>query len=245
MRIHLHPDATQANAAAADCLSAWLESPGARALMVAAGNTPLNLYNHIGQRNLMLDHLNVFILDEYVGVPSDEPRNCSNLLKHSVAHSWRIPPPHFFTINSEEPLALASVRAHEQRIEAGGGLDAIVLGLGQNGHLGFNEPGSPENSAARIVDLEQISIDANRAWFAGRYAPRQGATIGLKTILAARKVLIMAFGPHKAQAVQAMVHGPRSTTCPASFLQGHPSVDLFIDSAAGSLLNSNSIPQTP
>ena len=115
-------------------------------------------------------------------------------------------------------------------------LDVAVLGLGQNGHLGFNEPGSAEDSGARIVQLEAISVEANRKWFEGRYAPDQGATIGLKTILAAKRILIMAYGSHKAEAVRAMVEGPRGVECPASFLQGHAETYVMLDELAAAKL---------
>lgn len=232
MKLSIHPDAARANAAAADTLAAWLLAPDTRNVMVAAGNTPLDLYGRIGARRLSLAHLNVFALDEYVGVPLEEPRNCANLLRRSVGEAWGIPAGQFYAVSSLESDALASVQAHERRIAEEGGLDVIVLGLGQNGHLGFNEPGSAEDSVGRLLDLEAISVEANRKWFGGVYAPDKGVTVGLKTILAARHVLVLAFGPHKAAAVKAMVAGPRGEACPASFLQGHPDARVFLDEAA-------------
>jgi len=204
--------------------------------MVAAGNTPLELYRLIGEQKLNLSHLNIFALDEYVGVPLDEPRNCANLLKGTVGEAWRIPSAQFHVISSIEREALQSVEHHEALIVKTGGIDLIVLGLGQNGHLGFNEPGSAEDSTGRLLDLEQISIDANRKWFDGKYAPAKGITVGLKTILSARHVLILAYGSHKASAVKAMVDGKRGAQCPASFLQGHPDVSAFVDEPASALL---------
>ena len=132
------------------------------------------------------------------------------------------------------------MREHERKITAAGGLDVIVLGLGQNGHLGFNEPGSAEDSVGRLLDLETISIDANRRWFGGDHAPSKGVTVGMKTILAARHVLIMAHGAHKTAAVKAMVEGPRDPQCPASLLQGHPDTHVFLDEAAAGQVGSES-----
>src|SRR5256885_1896687 len=114
----------------------WLTSPGVRTLMVAGGNTPLELYRRMAEQRLPLSHLTVFALDEYVGVPLEEPRNCANLLRDSVAAAWGIP--RFFAISSLEQEALASVQALERRIANAGGIDAVVLGLGPNGHLRFN-----------------------------------------------------------------------------------------------------------
>ncbi len=229
MHLSIHPDADTANAAATDCLAAWLTRADTRTVMVAAGNTPLELYRRVGERRLSLAHLQIFALDEYVGVPLDEPRNCANLMRRCVQQAWGIPPGQFHTVSSLEADALASVQEHERKIAAAGGLDVIILGLGQNGHLGFNEPGSAEDSGGRLLDLETISIEANRKWFGGDHAPAKGVTVGLRTILAARHVIILAFGRHKTTAVRAMADGPRTPDCPASFLQGHPDVQVFLD----------------
>ncbi|MDX1951323.1 MAG: glucosamine-6-phosphate deaminase [Verrucomicrobiota bacterium] len=232
MNIVLHPNAEQANTAAARLLLDWLLPPSTRNVMVAAGNTPLELYRKVGEQQRQLSHLNIFALDEYVGVPLEEPRNCANLIRRSVIESWRIPPAQYHSVSSLEQDALQSVAQHERRIAAFGGLDVIILGLGQNGHLGFNEPGSASDSVGRLLDLQPISIEANRKWFGGDYAPSKGVTVGMKTILSARRVMILAYGPHKTAAVKAMVNGPVTAECPASFLQNHPHVRLFLDEAA-------------
>jgi glucosamine-6-phosphate deaminase len=232
MNIATYPTAGEANRAAADLLATWLTHPEVRRIMLATGNTPIELYRLIAERKLPLSHLRLFALDDYVGVPLDEPRNSANLLRQSVVGPWGIPPDQFDYISSIEAEARIQAVAHERKIDAAGGLDLIVLGLGQNGHLAFNEPGSTRDCAARVVPLETVSIEANRQWFDGRYAPALGATVGLRTILGARRVLIMAYGAHKRQAVQAMLHGPMNERCPASFLQSHANTHVFLDAAA-------------
>lgn len=242
MVLHVYPDPVQADAAAADCLAGWLAAPATRRVMVAGGNTPLALYRRIAERRLPLSHLSVFALDEYVGVPAQDPRTCGQLLRRCVAEAWGVPADQFFAIDSEEATALASVRAHEARVETGGGLDVAVLGLGVNGHLGFNEPGSKRDSTARVVLLEPVSVEANRRWFGGDYAPSRGATVGLKTILAARRLLLLAYGASKAAAVRAMVEGPVSERCPASFLQAHGEAHVFLDAEAAACLSQTTRP---
>jgi glucosamine-6-phosphate deaminase len=232
MNLHVHPDAAAADAAAAELLAAWLGDPAVRTVMVAAGNTPLDLYRRIAERRMALSRLEVFALDEYVGVPLDEPRSCGNLLRDRVQRAWGLPPERFHAVSSLPADALASVRGHERRIDAAGGLDVLVLGLGQNGHLGFNEPGSAEDSVARVLDLEAVSVEANRKWFGGDHAPDRGVTVGMRTILAARRVLVLAYGAHKTAAVAAMVRGPRDPRCPAALLRGHPECHLFLDPPA-------------
>ncbi len=132
------------------------------------------------------------------------------------------------------------MQALERLIAERGGLDLVILGLGQNGHIGFNEPGSTEDSVGRVLDLETISIEANRKWFDGAYAPTKGVTVGMKTVLSARRVLMMAYGNHKTNAVLGMVEGKRGPQCPASLLQGHPDVQVFLDIPAAAGLSSKS-----
>lgn len=236
MHVSIHPDAASADAAAAELLATWLMSPQVRNVMLAAGNTPLSLYRLIAARGLPLARLKLFALDEYVGVPSDEPRRCAHLIRRVAVIPWGVPPDHYFTLSSEEPAALPSVQALEDCLHDAGGLDVVVLGLGRNGHLGFNEPGSGEDSVGRVVELAATSIKANQAWFGGDYAPERGVTVGLRTILRARRVLVVAYGAQKAAAVRAMTRGARSSSCPASLLQGHADATLFLDQAAAAAL---------
>jgi glucosamine-6-phosphate deaminase len=232
MELLIYTTPEVANQSAATVLRDWLISPGVHNVMLAAGGTPLDLYQQIARQGLSLAKLNIFALDEYVGVPVDEPRNCGNLIRHTAVEPWGVPIKHYFTVSSLEADALTSVQAHEQRINDAGGLDLLVLGLGQNGHLGFNEPGSAEHSTGRVVDLDTISIEANRKWFKGDYAPYRGATVGMNTILSARRVLLVAYGAHKTAAAKAMVDGPRTEKCPASLLQGHPNLKIVLDETA-------------
>ena len=106
------------------------------------------------------------------------------------------------------------------------------MGLGKNAHIGFNEPGSAADSIGRMLQLTPTSIDANREWFGGDYAPDKGATTGMKTLLEAKTILLLAFGAAKAAAVYAMMKGPQTPDCPASFLQSHPDTHVFLDAAA-------------
>jgi glucosamine-6-phosphate deaminase len=234
VHVEIRRDAEGATRDAAELLIDWIRHENVRRLMVAGGNTPLPLYEEIARRGVDAPGLHIDVLDEYVGVPNQDPRTCTSLLRRTVAEAWHIAPGDFSGLSSEERDAEATVIAHERRIEAAGGLDAIVLGLGKNGHLGFNEPGSARDSMARLLDLDPVSIEANRAWFGGEYAPRQGATVGLRTILGARRVLLIAFGSAKADAVRAMINGPQTPDCPASFLQNHSRAHIFLDEAASS-----------
>ncbi len=229
MHVTVHPTAEQASHAAADLLTDWLAE--ARTLVVAGGNSPRELYRLLAGRPVS-PQLHAFTLDEYLGVPLDDPRTCANLLRREVAEAWGIPPERFHALSSRVEDAEAGIAEHERKLTECDGLDAIVLGLGRNGHLGFNEPGSPPDSPGRVLDLTPTSIAANSEWFGGEYAPSRGVTLGLRTILSARRVLLVAFGAAKADAVYETVVVPPSERCPGSWLQSHPDAHVFLDAAA-------------
>jgi glucosamine-6-phosphate deaminase len=245
MRIRVEPNAAQATTAAADWLIERLLRPETRNVMVAGGNTPLALYAEVAARKPRLHHVNVFVLDEYLGVPEHEPRSCSNLLRRAVVEAWGIPHEQYHWISSNEHAAAASIADHERAILASGGLDLVILGLGRNGHIGFNEPGSPPNAAGRIVSLSPTSVEANRQWFGGDFAPSRGVTTGMQTILSAKTILLLAFGSHKAQAVAGTIEGPQDSACPASFLQAHSDALVLLDQeAAAGLARAFTVGQT-
>jgi glucosamine-6-phosphate deaminase len=239
LSIFVYPDAGAASRAAGERLAAWLTAPGVRSLVAAAGNSPLELYRYVAERRVQLPDLHVFALDEYVGVPPHDSRTCANLLRRTVADAWGIPSDRFHAVSGRPHEAPVSIREHEGRIALLGGPDVTVLGLGPNGHLGFNEPGSAPGSTGRVVDLEQTSVEANARWFGGEYAPTRGVTLGLRDILGARHVLLVAFGPNKADAVYDAVMGPLHPKCPASWLRRHGDVEFHLDTFAAARLPAN------
>lgn len=231
-------DAQAATQFAAKWLVEELTASHTRNIMLAGGNTPLGLYAAVADRRAALSQLTAFALDEYVGVPLDEPRNCANLIYGRAVKPWGIPESNYHRVSSLEAEASSSISEHERKISAAGGLDIIILGLGKNGHIGFNEPGSSIDSAGRLVPLSETSIKANREWFQGDYAPGLGVTTGMKTILAAKKILLLAFGEAKATAVFGMLEQPPSASCPASYLQSHCNTLIVLDDNAAADLRS-------
>jgi glucosamine-6-phosphate deaminase len=236
MNVQVSRNAAEATRATCDWLIRVLENPATRNIMVAGGNTPLALYAEVARRRPNVGHLRVFALDEYVGVPPDEPRNCANLLRRSVVATWNIPAEQYHYLSSAEQGAEDAIRDHEHKIAAAGGLHLVILGLGRNGHVGFNEPGSSADCEGRVVQLDTVSIEANREWFHGRFAPGKGVTTGMKTLLASRCALVLAFGSAKAEAVAAMLEGAQTEACPASFLQRHPNARFVLDEDAAARL---------
>lgn len=232
MKLYISSDPSVATLAAADWLAARLAEPGTRNVMLAGGNTPLALYEEVGRRKLTLSHLHAFALDEYVGVPEEEPRNCANLIRRTAIQPWGIPAAQYHPVSSLAARAAAAIHQHEAKIRGAGGIDVLILGLGRNGHIGFNEPGSEPDSVGRLLPLSETSINANREWFGGDYAPDQGVTTGMKLLLEAKSILLLAFGKAKAAPSKAMCEGPQTVDCPASFLQRHADTHVFLDEAA-------------
>jgi glucosamine-6-phosphate deaminase len=205
-------------------------------LGVATGSTPEPVYEClVGCRrdeNASFDRVTAFQLDEYVGLPPHDPRSYRAVIAHDVA----------------EPLGLAAAygpdgmaddiaaacRAYEQHITDAGGIDLQLLGIGSDGHIGFNEPGSSLGSRTRIKTLTEQTRRDNARFFDGDVdaVPRHVVTQGIGTILDARHVVLLAWGAGKATAVAGCVEGPVTAMLPASALQLHPHVTLVVDEAA-------------
>jgi len=235
MRVDVSRESGEVTQRAADWVADVLSRPRTRNVMVAGGATPLGLYADLARRELDLSHVTIFALDDYVGVPMEDPRTCANVIRRTVVEAWGIPEERYHSLSSLPGDAQRSIERHERLIEQAGGLDLAILGLGRNGHVGFNEPGSAPDSLGRVLPLAPTSVQANREWFGGEYAPSEGVTTGLKTILAARKVLLLALGEVKAAAVRDMLRAAPRPECPASWLQSHGGVSVFLDAGAAGL----------
>jgi glucosamine-6-phosphate deaminase len=196
------------------------------------GKTPVGLYGEMGQLAAQgqadVRTWRPFAIDEYVGMPNHPCSNRSYFSRH-----WN-PISGAATVAQFDPEAAdleAEATAFARRLAGAGGLDIAVLGIGLNGHLAFNEPGSARNSTARIVTLHSESrASAEACW--GDDTPTRGLTLGLAELLAAPSVLLLANGAAKAGIVARALRGPISADCPASFLQEHPDVTVVLDEAA-------------
>lgn len=205
---------------------------GRCSLGLPTGRTPLGLYAELVSRQADWSGVRTFNLDEYLGLQPDHPaafrtymrRNLIDLLHRPPV--WEIPDG-----SARDPLA--ECQRYEAALAAAGGLDLVVLGLGRNGHIGFNEPGSPADSRTRVVRLSHSTRMANRAGFLpGEDVPLFAITMGIGTILDARRILLLASGRDKAEALERTMQGPVSTEVPASVLQRHPNVIVLADAEA-------------
>lgn len=231
-------DADEVARVAADVLAALVARRPAAALGVATGGTPLRTYAELARRRAAgvvdLSEVSLFLLDEYVGLPADHDNSYLATVHREVAGPWGVPASR---VHRPDPDRLPdSAVDYEERIARAGGIDVQLLGVGTDGHLGFNEPGSSLVSRTRLKTLTAQTRADNAAWFADGRVPRHVVTQGLGTILEARHLLLLATGHAKAQAVAAAVEGPVTASCPASVLQLHPRVTVLLDpGAAGAL----------
>lgn len=214
-------------------------------LGLATGATPIPVYENLGIRHqsgeLSFESVTSFNLDEYIGLPEDHPQSYRSFMNQQLFNHVNIDVTrtHFPTthrigagISAEE---IAS--QYESQIVESAGIDLQLLGIGTNGHIGFNEPGSSGDSVTRVVDLAASTIEANSRFFdQPDQVPRQAITMGISTILRARKIVLMATGASKADAVAGAINGPISTDNPASFLQDHSDVVMVLDRDAASAI---------
>jgi glucosamine-6-phosphate deaminase len=176
-------------------------------------------------------------LDEYVGLAGDHPQSYRYYMEQNLFSGVNIPREKTFIPNGTAADLAAECAAYEEKIKGAGGIDLQLLGIGSNAHIGFNEPGSEFGSTTRLVDLAESTIEDNSRFFASREeVPTQAISMGIKSIMQAKQIVLMANGENKADAIWATVLGPVTSDVPASVLQLHPFVTLVLDEAAASKL---------
>lgn len=211
--------------------------PGSN-LLLPTGRTPLATYSElvamVGAGQLSLKGVQTFNLDEFYGLPADHAGSYRTYMGQVLFDRVDIPTDHIHLLNGAASHPLEECRAYEAKIKAAGGIDLAVLGIGTNGHIGFNEPGSSLDSRTRLVTLRSETRLANAFLFNNnsQEVPQSALTVGIGTILEARRILLIATGSSKAQAVAAMLTGPVTPDLPASCLQLHPDVTLLLDKEA-------------
>lgn len=208
-------------------------------LGLPTGRTPLELYDELARlhRDEGLDFANVvtFNLDEYLDLAPAHPRSFRSFMREKLFERVGIDPLNAWLPASDvAPSQVdAHCRAYEREIAAAGGIDVQILGLGRNGHIGFNEPGAERESRTREVRLAATTRADAAAEFGGlANVPERAITMGIATVLAARRIRVLAFGASKREVVRRMLVDPLGPALPATFLREHGDVRLFLDSAA-------------
>ena len=208
---------------------------GAKTLGLATGSTPVEFYNQIVKSNLDFSDMTSVNLDEYVGLDgSDEQSYRYFMSKHLFNEK---PFKENFLPNGKAADLEAETNAYDQII-AEHPIDFQILGIGQNGHIGFNEPGTSFEETTHVVDLQESTIKANARFFENEEdVPRQAISMGIASIMAAKSIVLMAYGESKAEAIKGMVEGEITEDMPASILQKHTDVVVIADEAAAALLS--------
>ena len=227
---------------AADAIERLLRTEAAPVIGLATGSSPLRIYDELTTRHknegLSFAHAQAFMLDEYVGIADDHPQRYRNVIDTEIATrvdfaEGAVHGPD----GSADDLAAASAD-YERKIAEAGGIDLQILGIGSDGHIAFNEPGSSLASRTRVKSLTRQTRIDNARFFDGdvEQVPKLCLTQGLGTIMEARHLVLVATGGNKAEAVHQMVEGPISAMWPATVLQMHPHVTVMLDDAAASRL---------
>lgn len=243
MEVIIQPDAHAASALAAQRIATVIRQQPSATLGLATGSSPLALYAELirmhREEDLDFQHVTTFNLDEYLGLSPSHPSSYNafmweNLFRHINVNPARV----FVPSGKVDPCDLEKYCArYEEEIRKAGGIDLQVLGIGGNGHIGFNEPGSSLASRTRIKTLAPQTVEDNRRYFDALHAvPLHVITMGIGTILEAGELCLLGFGEKKAQAVAASVEGPLSAFVPASALQLHRKAAVYLDEPAAALL---------
>lgn len=210
-------------------------------LGLATGSTPLGLYKELirmhAEEGLDFSGVKTFNLDEYVGLEPNHEQSYNyfmfqNLFNHVNVNKKNV---HIPDGKAKDPETFC--REYEKMIKEAGGIDLQILGIGANGHIAFNEPGSPADSRTRIVSLSAQTIKDNARFFTKESeVPRKAISMGMATIMEAKKIILLASGKNKAEAIAGTVEGKPTVQVPASLLQRHPDATVVVDKEAASKL---------
>ena len=215
-------------------------------LGLATGNTPIAMYQHLirmfRKKQLSFRRVSTFNLDEYIGISAENSQSYRSFMNRELFDAIDIDKgnTHFPSCEvGENPRRIGA--AYERDIVSAGGIDLQVLGIGRNGHIGFNEPCSSFASRTRVKTLTQSTVlDNSRLFEAGEFQPHLAMTMGIASILDSRRTILLATGNHKAAAVRDAIEGPLSAICQASALQLHARATFIMDEAAASQLQNES-----
>ena len=245
-----HADLARAVAARIAAVIRAANGEGRRAVLgLATGSTPIGVYRELArlhrEEGLSFARVETFNLDEYLPMEAESPHSYHRFMWTHLFSQVDIPPAQVHLLDGTVPsdAVAAHCAAYEAAIEAAGGIDFQLLGIGKTGHIGFNEPGSGLESRTRRVHLDSITRrDAASDFFSERNVPREALTMGVATILAAREIAILATGEHKSVIVRRAVEGEVDLGVPATFLQRHDAATFYCDRAAAAALTRIATP---
>lgn len=213
-------------------------------LGLPTGRTPLNVYRELvalaARGALDVSRASTFNLDEFFGLSPEDAGSFRSYMERNFFRQVNLPRERIHFLDGSAPDAEEECARYDAELAAAGGLDFVLLGIGANGHVAFNEPGDSLLAPCHRVKLGRETRLANAGLFGddASRVPMEALTLGMAAILQARHAVLLAFGESKAEAVAVMVNGPVTTRCPASFLQLHRDVEVWVDREAGRLVSS-------
>lgn len=244
MEVIIVPDGDALSRRAASIIAEVVRRKPRSVLGLATGSTPLGTYRELvrlyKEDNLDFSQVVTFNLDEYVGLPPAREQSYRYFMNENLFNLINIRKENTYVPDGMAGDVPAACAAYEDEICDQGGIDLQLLGIGGNGHIGFNEPGSSLASRTRPKTLTKATRNDNSRFFSGiDEVPKYAITMGIATIMESRRVVLLAGDKTKASAIAAAVEGPLSAMCPASVLQMHPAVTIIADSAAASGLKGD------
>lgn len=241
MEIKIFDTYEQMGQFAADIIEETMKSKDKPILGFATGATPISTYNALIEKyregKISFKSVTSFNLDEYCTIDRDDKNSYYTFMHENLFNHVDIDEKNVNVPCGNPENVVEYCKGYDNSIEKMGGVDVQILGIGRNGHIGFNEPSDSFTMGTYKVELTQSTIEANKIYFPNEDAmPRQAITMGIGTIMKAKKIILLANGESKAHAIHDMVKGDVSPKCPASVLQNHPNVVVILDKAAASLL---------
>lgn len=241
MHIRIFATSTSAARALAVDIARGLAADGALVLGLPTGRTPIPLYEALvamyRAHRVDFSRATTFNLDEFVGVAPDDDRSYRAFMQRHLFDHVNLPPRRINFLNGIAKDVVRECQRYERAIARVGGIDLQILGLGTNGHIGFNEPAAALVASTHRTTLSRASRRANLSLFGRLTAvPHDALSMGMATILHARRIVLLATGASKARSVERMVHGPLTPRLPASFLQLHSDAEVWLDRAAAARL---------
>jgi glucosamine-6-phosphate isomerase len=209
-------------------------------ICLPSGHTPIRIFETMARSVangwVSFRETEIFALDDYGGLAPDDSGRCRNMLRRYLIDQSDLPKDRFHWIDTDARDLERVCREYDVLIETGGGFDLTLLGIGLNGHLGLNEPGSVLDAATRRVEMHESTVKASAGYLTHSNLPTWGIGVGLKHLLGSKEVWLLANGVKKAEIIQRTVKGAISNEVPASLLRKHSKASLFVDQDAGALL---------
>jgi glucosamine-6-phosphate deaminase len=233
MNLKIFPSSDAAEEYVSHLIVSQIRSKPSSVMGWATGGTRLGVYRRLSELDLSFKSTRAFNLDEYIGLPANHPQSYHSYMRTHLFNHTDIEEARCHIPNGEGEDIARSIAKYEELLTTYGPVDFQLLGIGHNGHIGFNEPGVELGLRVHRTALSSTTIAANSRYFETQdEVPNEAITMGVRTILSAQKIVLLACGKSKAEAVAAMIDSPVGSQCPASALQKHPNVMIVLDASA-------------